>query len=152
VSAPQPYERGTKPCQKAILIQSYDARVKMKCMSSKPKSEEDLREEIGMFLQKNFPQIQMHGGSAAIDDLDLESGEVSIQLGGACSGCGISPMTIQAIKKRMTNEIAEIETVHANTGGGDGGDHGDMSPSFPGETTDEGDGSAEDDGAPTAPF
>jgi Fe-S cluster biogenesis protein NfuA len=90
----------------------------------------------------------MHGGSAAIQNLDRESGEVSIQLGGACSGCGISPMTIQAIKKRMVNEIAEIETVHANTGGGGGSGHGGESPSFPGETTD----SEDDDGTPTAPF
>ena len=122
-------------------------------MSSEAKSEEDLREEIGTFLQKNFPQIEMHGGSAAIQNLDRESGEVSIQLGGACSGCGISPMTIQAIKKRMVNEITEIEAVHANTGGGGGESaHGDKSPSFPGETTDREESGAEDDGAPTAPF
>jgi len=120
-------------------------------MSSEVKSEENLREEIGTFLQKNFPQIEMHGGSAAIQNLDRESGEVSIQLGGACSGCGISPMTIQAIKKRMVNEIAEIETVHANTGGGGSG-HGDKSPSFPGETTDSGESGGDGDGAPTAPF
>jgi Fe/S biogenesis protein NfuA len=41
-------------------------------MSSEAKSEEDLREEIGTFLQKNFPQIEMHGGSAAIQNLDRE--------------------------------------------------------------------------------
>jgi len=58
-------------------------------------------------------------------------------------------MTIQAIKKRMVNEIAEIETV--NTGGGGSG-HGDKSPSFPGETTDSGETGGEDDGTPTAPF
>ena len=123
-------------------------------MSSEVKSEEDLREEIGTFLRKNFPQIQMHGGSAAIQDLDRESGEVSIQLGGACIGCGISPMTIQAIKKRMVDEIGEIETVHANTGGGGGGGggHGGKSPSFPGETTDSGESGGDDDGTPTAPF
>ena len=121
-------------------------------MSSEVKSEDDLREEIGTFLQKNFPQIEMHGGSAAIQNLDRESGEVSIQLGGACSGCGISPMTIQAIKKRMVDEIAEIETVHANTGGGGGSGHGDKSPSFPGETTDSGESGGDGDGAPTAPF
>jgi Fe/S biogenesis protein NfuA len=121
-------------------------------MSSEVKSEEDLRDEIETFLRKNFPQIQMHGGSAAIQDLDRESGEVSIQLGGACSGCGISPMTIQAIKKRMVDEIGEIETVHANTGGGGGGGHGGKSPSFPGETTDGGESGGDDDGTPTAPF
>jgi len=100
--------------------------------------ENDLRERITNFLRRNFPQIQMHGGSAAISHLDRETGEVHIQLGGACSGCGISPMTIQAIKSRMVKEIPEIETVHADTGMGAGADgdlggtgSGGMSPLLP---------------------
>ncbi len=112
------------------------------------KSEDDLREEVSNFLRRNFPQIQMHGGSAAITSLDAEEGTVSLQLGGACSGCGISPMTIQAIKSRMTKEIPEIKQVHADTGmdGGHGG--GGMSPSFPGEMTRDDD----SDEGPQAPF
>lgn len=39
-----------------------------------------------------------------------------MQLGGACSECGVPPMTIQAIKKQLTKEIPEINTVHADTG------------------------------------
>ncbi|WP_136717544.1 NifU family protein [Halorientalis salina] len=114
--------------------------------------DDDLREEVTNFLRRNFPQIQMHGGSAAIQSIDRETGEVSIQLGGACSGCGISPMTIQAIKTRMVKEIPEIESVHADTGmGGNegmaGGAGGGTSPSFPGH---EGDG--DDDEGPEAPF
>ncbi|MFB6158010.1 MAG: NifU family protein [Haloferacaceae archaeon] len=112
--------------------------------------EDELRERVTNFLRRNFPQIQMHGGSAAIQDLDPESGEVHIQLGGACSGCGISPMTIQAIKSRMVKEIPEITEVHADTGtGGEGGHGGGMSPSFPGESS--ADDAAEDEG-PQAPF
>ncbi|NIS29787.1 MAG: NifU family protein, partial [Actinobacteria bacterium] len=59
-----------------------------------------------------------HGGDAAIEGLDLETGEVWIQLGGACSGCGISPMTIQAIQHRLVAEVEEIDRVHANAGFG----------------------------------
>jgi len=110
---------------------------------------DDLEERVSNFLRRNFPQIQMHGGSAAIQDLDRETGEVSIQLGGACSGCGISPMTIQAIKSRMVKEIPEIEKVHADTGMGGGGGGG-MEPSFPGETTEDGDDGADE--GPQAPF
>ncbi|WP_254521866.1 NifU family protein [Natrinema caseinilyticum] len=109
---------------------------------------DDLEERVTNFLRRNFPQIQMHGGSAAIQDIDRETGEVSIALGGACSGCGISPMTIQAIKSRMVKEIPEIETVNASTGMDGGGDTGGMSPSFPGETVDDG----EADEGPEAPF
>lgn len=115
------------------------------------RNDDDLREEISNFLRRNFPQIQMHGGSAAIQELDRESGSVTVALGGACSGCGISPMTIQAIKSRMVKEIPEIDQVNATTGM-DGGGMGDagfggggMSPSFPGETN-------EDDEGPQAPF
>jgi len=116
-------------------------------------SDNELRERITNFLRRNFPQIQMHGGSAAIQNLDREEGSVTIQLGGACSGCGISPMTIQAIKTRMTKEIPEIDTVHANTGmdgneGMAGGADGGMSPSFPGESG----GESDEDEGPEAPF
>jgi Fe-S cluster biogenesis protein NfuA len=120
-------------------------------MSTDAQDGDDLEERVSNFLRRNFPQIQMHGGSAAITSLDRESGEVSIQLGGACSGCGISPMTIQAIKSRMVKEIPEIETVHAETGGGmGGGDAGGMSPSFPGESSDGDDGGSDE--GPEAPF
>ena len=111
-------------------------------------SESDLKERITNFLRRNFPQIQMHGGSAAIQHLDHETGEVTIMLGGACSGCGISPMTIQAIKSRMVKEIPEIERVHADTGMESGGHSGGSSPSFPGETTE----STSSDEGPQAPF
>ena len=77
--------------------------------------EAELRERISLFVTRNFPQIGMHGGSHAISHLDAEAGEVTLELGGACSGCGISPMTIQALKVRLTQEIPEIRVVHAST-------------------------------------
>ena len=77
---------------------------------------ESLRDEINNFLKRNFPQIQMHGGSSAIVDLDIEESYVSIQLGGACSGCGISPMTTQAIRRRLPDQIDEIDEVKVHTG------------------------------------
>ncbi|MFC5971748.1 NifU family protein [Halomarina salina] len=121
-------------------------------MSTEARTEDELREDVTNFLRRNFPQIQMHGGSAAITNLDMEEGTVSLRLGGACSGCGISPMTIQAIKSRMTKEIPEIQQVHADTGmeGGHGGGDG-MSPSFPGETRG-GDIDSGGDEGPEAPF
>jgi Fe-S cluster biogenesis protein NfuA len=78
----------------------------------------DLRDRIENFLARNFPQIAMHGGSAAIEEVDEDTGEVWIALGGACSGCGISPMTVQALKSRMVAEFDEVTAVHASTGGG----------------------------------
>ncbi|MFW5919356.1 MAG: NifU family protein [Halanaeroarchaeum sp.] len=86
-------------------------------MSAESRDGGDLRERVRDFLSRNFPQIQMHGGTAVIEDLNEETGEVSLRLAGACSGCGISPMTVQAIKSRMASEIPEIETVHADADG-----------------------------------
>jgi Fe/S biogenesis protein NfuA len=126
-------------------------------MSTDASSGEELEERITSFLRRNVPQIQMHGGTAAIQNIDREAGSVTIQLGGACSGCGISPMTIQAIKSRMVKEIPEITKVHADTGMGDDdhaedlGDGGGMSPSFPGESGDDDDEGPSDEG-PAAPF
>lgn len=117
-------------------------------MSTETKEvEDDLEERVMNFLRRNFPQIQMHGGSAAIRDLDRETGEVTIMLGGACSGCGISPMTIQAIKSRMVQEIPEIKMVHAEAGMGGMEGMGGMSPSFPGSMGDD-----QDEDGPAAPF
>ena len=125
-------------------------------MSTETEGGDDLEERISNFLRRNFPQIQMHGGSAAIEEIDREDGSVTIQLGGACSGCGISPMTIQAIKTRMTKEIPEIETVNARTGGGMGGSEGmtggDTGPSMPGESRGGSIGGDDDDEGPEAPF
>ncbi|AAG20442.1 MULTISPECIES: NifU family protein [Halobacterium] len=116
-------------------------------MSAESQDGSDLEERVDNFLRRNFPQIQMHGGTAAVQNINREDGVVDLQLGGACSGCGISPMTIQAIKSRMTKEIPEIDVVNAGTGMGDSSG---MTPSFPGEDGDTEE-SAEDEG-PQAPF
>ncbi|MFT4932029.1 MAG: Fe-S cluster biogenesis protein NfuA [Natronomonas sp.] len=124
-------------------------------MSTESQGEaDDLKERVGNFLMRNFPQIEMHGGDAAIRDLDPETGEVTIRLSGACSGCGISPMTIQAIKSRMTKEIPEITKVNADTGmpGGEGhtsGGRGGSVDTFPGPGAGD---DGEDDEGPEAPF
>jgi len=123
-------------------------------MSTETEDGDDLRERITNFLRRNFPQIQMHGGSAAIENIDREEGSVTIRLGGACSGCGISPMTIQAIKTRMTKEIPAINEVVARTGqeqqeGMAGGADGGMTPSFGGDSRG---GDVGDDEGPEAPF
>ncbi|SEQ23841.1 NifU family protein [Natrinema salaciae] len=85
--------------------------------SDQEQSPEDVvREEISLFLRRNFPQIEMHGGDSSITDVDLDDRRVSINLTGACSGCGVSPMTTQAIQQRLPSEIDAIDHVTVSTG------------------------------------
>ena len=78
--------------------------------------EDAVREDVSLFLRRNFPQIEMHGGDSSITDVDLDERRVSINLSGACSGCGVSPMTTQAIQQRLPAEIDDIDHVSVSTG------------------------------------
>lgn len=78
--------------------------------------EDAVREDVSLFLRRNFPQIEMHGGDSSITDVDLDERRVSINLSGACSGCGVSPMTTQAIQQRLPDEIDAIDHVSVSTG------------------------------------
>lgn len=99
---------------------------------------DDVADAVESFLRRNFPQIAMHGGDAAVESIDEETGEVWLRLGGACSGCGISPMTIQAIQSRLPTAVDGVSEVHVDTGFG-------ATPSFP-------DRDGEEPRFPEAPF
>jgi len=76
----------------------------------------EIADAVQTFLMRNFPQIAMHGGNAAVESVDEETGEVWLRLGGACSGCGISPMTIQAIQARLPQEVDGVTEIHVDAG------------------------------------
>lgn len=79
--------------------------------TDKKTTEDKLYDDMKVFIKKEFPQIQMHGGAARILEVDDDSGKVTIELSGACSGCGISPMTTQALHRRVRENFQEIEEV-----------------------------------------
>ncbi len=87
-------------------------------MSSETTAETPLERRLEQFMTRNFPQIWMHGGGASIDGVDESTGEVWITLSGACAGCGISPMTVQALEARMLAEFPEVTEVSVSTGSG----------------------------------
>ena len=83
--------------------------------------DDSFEEQLHAFLERSFPQIPMHGGEAAILAADPDAGHVELQLGGACTGCGLSPMTIAALQSRITDEFPEVDSVEVSTGlDGDG--------------------------------
>jgi Fe-S cluster biogenesis protein NfuA len=64
-----------------------------------------LERQTRSYLGNNVPQIQEHGGNFQIEDIEEDNGEVTVSIGGACSGCGIAPMTIKAIERRLPVEV-----------------------------------------------
>ena len=66
---------------------------------------------VERWLAAQMPIIQMHGGESAVRKADRESGEVVIELGGACSGCGISPRTAHRIKTDLADDFEAVTDV-----------------------------------------
>ncbi|MFD1564928.1 NifU family protein [Haloarchaeobius amylolyticus] len=93
--------------------------------------EDAVREAVTLFLRRNFPQIEGHGGDSSITEVDLEESHVGINLSGACSGCGVSPMTTQAIQRRLPAEIDAIDHVTVTTGLDGLGEQGSSGPDVP---------------------
>ncbi|ELZ69152.1 hypothetical protein C5B91_15660 [Haloferax sp. Atlit-10N] len=81
-------------------------------------SAQSLERQTRNYLSNNVPQIQEHGGHFEIEDVNDETGEVTIAIGGACSGCGIAPMTMKAIKRRIADEVDDVSSVTVRRAGG----------------------------------
>jgi Fe-S cluster biogenesis protein NfuA len=70
-----------------------------------------LKERIEDWMVGQMPIIQMHGGTSAVREADPETGEVVVELGGTCSGCGISNITANNIKADLIKDFEEVEDV-----------------------------------------
>jgi Fe-S cluster biogenesis protein NfuA len=81
-------------------------------------SAEGLERRTRNFLSNNVPQIQQHGGSFEVRDVDEDEGRVTVAIGGACSGCGIAPMTMNAIEGRLPEHVDELSEVEVVRSGG----------------------------------
>lgn len=112
--------------------------------SSEQTREDAIREDVEQFLRQNFPQIKMHGGESTVTDVDPDAGHVTIRLSGACDGCGLSPMTVQALRTRLPDSVDAVDSVSVHTGMG-GGTTG-------ASTSSTGFSRGEDSEAPDAPF
>ncbi len=74
----------------------------------------ELRDRIESWLSVQMPIIQMHGGTSAVREVDAEEGRVVVELGGACSGCGISQTTEQTLDTELEAQFDDVETVIVN--------------------------------------
>jgi len=70
------------------------------------------------FLSDEVPQIQAHGGRFEVQDVDESAGTATVAIGGACSGCGIAPMTMEAIERRLPEAVDGLDDVEVVRTGG----------------------------------
>ncbi|HEX6989048.1 MAG TPA: NifU family protein [Bacillota bacterium] len=72
--------------------------------------EQETRERIVRVIQRIRPAIQADGGD--VEFVDLEDGVVQLRLMGACVGCPMSTMTLQAgIERLIRQEVPDIKGV-----------------------------------------
>jgi Fe-S cluster biogenesis protein NfuA len=81
-------------------------------------SAEGLERQTRSFLSNEVPQIQQHGGSFEVRDVDEDAGTATVAIGGACSGCGIAPMTMKAIERRLPDAVDGLDDVEVVRSGG----------------------------------
>jgi Fe-S cluster biogenesis protein NfuA len=74
-------------------------------------SEESLAERVETWMVRQMPIIQMHGGTSVVREADPETGEVVVELGGTCSGCGISNITARNIRADLLTDFEEVTDV-----------------------------------------
>lgn len=74
-------------------------------------SDRTLKSDIEDWMTGQMPIIQMHGGRSVVRKADPESGEVVVELGGACAGCGISNLTAQNIKRDLIQDFEDVNDV-----------------------------------------
>jgi Fe-S cluster biogenesis protein NfuA len=74
-------------------------------------SEDSLRRRVEEWMVGQMPIIQMHGGESVVRKADPDTGEVVVELGGACAGCGISNITADNIRADLMMDFEEVEDV-----------------------------------------
>ncbi len=69
------------------------------------------REEIEKVLDEIRPALRFDGGDVELVDV-TEDGTVLVRLTGACSGCGMSVLTLKAgIERALKQKFPEIKEV-----------------------------------------
>lgn len=70
-----------------------------------------LVERVEQWLAHEMPIIQMHGGTSAVREFDEAEGELVVELGGGCSGCGVADVTSDNIEAGLLREFPAVESV-----------------------------------------
>ena len=72
-----------------------------------------MKEKVVAALEEIRPALQADGGDVELVDV-TEDGVVQVRLTGACHGCPMAQMTLQAgIEKTIKSYVPEIKSVEA---------------------------------------
>ena len=78
-------------------------------------SDESLADRVERWMVGQMPIIQMHGGTRVVREANPDTGEVVVELGGTCSGCGISNITADNIRRDLILDFDEVDDVTVRT-------------------------------------
>ena len=66
-------------------------------------------ENVIKVLEELIPYIEADGGYLQLVDIEEETGYVKVRLGGACSTCAMSAITLkQGIESKLMHEIPDV--------------------------------------------
>lgn len=77
------------------------------------RTDEEIIEQIKELIETHVkPGVASHGGN--IEFLEYKDGDLLLELGGACSGCAGSTMTLKmGVEQMIKHYVPEVKTVEA---------------------------------------
>jgi len=78
-------------------------------------NDESLADRVERWMVGQMTIIQMQGGTSGVREADPDTGEVVVELGGTCSGCGISNITADNIRRALIMDFDEVDNVTVRT-------------------------------------
>jgi|TARA_B100001094_G_C18016473_1_gene712866 Fe-S cluster biogenesis protein NfuA len=80
------------------------------------RTDDDIIKQIKELIESHVkPSVAQHGGN--IEFVDYKEGNLLLELGGACSGCAGSTITLKmGVENMLKHYIPEIQTVEAQDG------------------------------------
>ena len=77
------------------------------------RTKEEVMTQVAQVMEEYVtPNVAQHGGQVNVIDLNMETGILSTQLSGSCSGCASSTATLkQGIESTLMHFVPEVKGV-----------------------------------------
>ena len=79
------------------------------------RTKQDIMSDIQTVIEKYvLPGVGSHGGAVQLIDFEPETGTLKLQMGGACSGCAGSKMTLKhGVENIVFHYVPEVKKIEA---------------------------------------